>query len=272
MPDIFLIVDGQQTGPYSVDQVRSFLRENKISPQTPAWHEGLTDWGSLEAILAAFPTPVATPPAYVPPPVVVRPKEKMSGCVWALVIGGACMILIVPCLFGIALGPITAGIEKAKENMAMQGARSIELAMYQYSVDHHGAYPDGASSTEVFQKLIDGGYVSNPSIFYISMLGKTRPLSNHLAPENVCYDVTSGVTTDTPEGLPVVFSSGYTVSYAPGGAATRDTNFPVPFLGMDVAYKDHSARWLKPSGDGSVMNVIPANFDAGGKSYRQLRP
>jgi hypothetical protein len=154
--------------------------------------------------------------------------------------------------------------------------------MVAYANDHHGSYPDGKTSTEVFQKLLDGHYIDDPTIFYHrSIPGKTRATTSTLTVNNVCFDVTSGVTKDSPDGLPVIFSSGYTVTYAPGASAARDPNSPTPFNGDGIALgyisRDHpeyglACQFSISAPDGSIPKFIPETFDAGGKTYRQLRP
>ena len=100
--------------------------------------------------------------------------------------------------------------------------------MYSYAQDNSGNYPDGKSSTEVFQQLLDGGYVTDASIFYIPAPGKTKPVSGQkLRPENVCWDVTGGLTNHSPGELPLLFLTGYRVSYSPGGAAVPVANATV---------------------------------------------
>jgi type II secretory pathway pseudopilin PulG len=281
MGDIYLHVDGAQTGPYPPVQVRQMLSQGKIANETLAWHEGLSEWKPVGTVLAAFPAPVAAaaPPvaaaAFGPPP---TPKKAMSGCSMAAVIVGSLVVLlfILPCLAGIALGPITNGIKKAKESASMQTTRAIALAMYQYATDHQGAYPDGKTSTEVFQKLIDGKYITNPVVFYVAMPGKTRATSPTLTAANVSYDVTSGVTADSPDSLPIVFCTGYTVSYSASSSAVPDSATSSPFPGtgggLAVACKNNNARFIQAGADGTVTGFMPDDFNAGTKTYRQLRP
>jgi GYF domain 2 len=277
MPDIYLHIDGQQTGPYQPDQVRQLVAEGKAANDTPAWYQGLSEWSTVAVVLGIVPS---TPPPFVPPPVPPPPKG-MSGWLIAAIILGALFVLVGPCacLAGIALGPITKGIEKAKESAAMQQTRAIALAMFAYANDHKGEYPDGKTSTEVFQKLLDEGYIADPSIFYIvSMPGKTKATSHKLTADNVCFDVTSGVTADSSEDLPVVFSTGYTVSYFSGAIPMRDTSEQPPFPGIAVAYKSNRSQILTPSShplehaDLDLDHFIPATFDPGTKSYQQLKP
>ena len=278
MRDIYLHAAGQQTGPYQPDQLRQMVAEGKVTAGTIAWYQGLSEWTSVDNVLASLSTdgvpPIPSTPAKSPPA-----KKGMNGCLLAAIIG-VCALLalfVFSCLAGIALGPITTGIKKAKENISLQTSRAIALAMFQYANDNQGAYPDGKTSTEVFQKLIDGNYVSDPAIFYIAgMPDKIRPSSKTLTAANVCYDVTSGVTSDSPDSVPVVFCTGYTITYSPGASAQPDatTSAPFPGLGggMTVAYKNNAARFINASADGTVPAFIPADFSPGTKTYQQLRP
>jgi type II secretory pathway pseudopilin PulG len=281
--DIFLHIDGQQSGPYPPAQVRQFLAEKRISAETLAWHEGLSAWAPVGTVLAAFP-PASVPPPVMPPPAPAMPpipaKKKMSGCLLAFLIAIGALIVAIPvlsCLAGLALGPITVGIKKAKESASMQTSRAIALAMFQYADDHNGAYPDGKTSTEVFQKLLDGKYISDPGLFYLEMPGKTKATSSTLTAENVSYDVTWGVTSSSSGSTPLVFCTGYIVTYTAGASAARDSTSPTPFPGPDrllaglaVAYKDNNARFLQ--GDETVPNFVPPDFDAGTVTHHQLKP
>jgi hypothetical protein len=218
-----------------------------------------------------------------------KPETAREPILYGPGCGFALILLVLLFLWGICIGPINS-THYAMESTAMQTTRTLALAMFQYANDNN-AYPDGASSTEVFQKLMDGNYVSDPSVFYIPMWGKTPARAGaKLRPENVCFDVTSGIQMDSPDMLPIVFVTGFRMDYHKSGAATslvrpfpcyhsRNSWFPWsygPFGGLAVAYKKNNA-WFRngqagPNGFGVVPNVIPADFDAHGKTYRQLTP
>lgn len=109
-----------------------------------------------------------------------------------------CFVLyILFILAGTCLGPWPSGIRYSAHNAWMQQGRQIGQMMFSYSTDNFqnsNAYPDGKSSTEVFQKLLDGNYAADPAIFYVPLPGKVKPIAGQkLKPENVCWDVTSGV-------------------------------------------------------------------------------
>jgi hypothetical protein len=168
------------------------------------------------------------------------------------------------------------GIRMAKQSARMQTARSIGISLFTYSNDHDGKYPVGKSSTEVFQQLIDQQYVSDPSVFYFDMPGKTKPTSNTLKPENVCYDVTNAVQDDDPDYLPVVFSTGYKIDYVKDGKAHLLANGDP--AGIAIFYKSNSAFFRVPRPDG--ISVEPPSYDPNvkydfnskGRTYLQLTP
>jgi type II secretory pathway pseudopilin PulG len=274
MADIYLTIDGNPNGPYQPEQLRQMLAAGQVSGTTFAWYEGQADWLPLSEVIAKFSPPATLspppPPARVLPP--PPPKKSNTSLIVGLALVGAFFLLFIPCLAGIALGPITAGIKKAKQAASMQSARAISLAMTMYARDHNGTYPDGASSTEVFQKLLDGKYVSDPALFYFAMPGKTKPTSNKLLPENVSYDVTSGVSSDSSYSVPVVFLTGYKIVYAPGASATPNSTDPSSLSGITVAYKSNAARFIRALQNGTVPLVVPSTFFAGDHIYRQLTP
>jgi len=198
----------------------------------------------------------------------------------------------------LVFAPVGPGLQKSKENAWMQQTRNLALSMFQYSLDHDGNYPDGKSSTEVFQKLLDEKYITYPGIFYIPLSGKTKAIQGqHLKPENVCFDVTCCVSSSSPDGLPIVFMTGYKVVYVPGGSAIslmkpfprfggeshtwlqwwrEEYPKPEPKPGIAVCYKSNTVKFIPlaevPNSDGSIPNFIPSTFDPAGKVYGQLTP
>ena len=45
--DIFVSIDGQEKGPYALEEVREYLASGNLHLQTPAWREGMKDWQPL---------------------------------------------------------------------------------------------------------------------------------------------------------------------------------------------------------------------------------
>jgi hypothetical protein len=174
----------------------------------------------------------------------------------------------------------------------LQQTNELGLAMSSYSTDNTAngyAYPDGPSSTAVFQELLDKGYVTDPLLFYIPMAGKVPHLAGQkLRPENVSFDVTAGLSPSDSDSVPLVFTTGFRIVYAPGASLAPlikpfpDYQFqhrwlffswtePDPNLGAAVFYKGNNAVYLRAQGD-SIPNFVPPTFDAKGKTYRQLTP
>lgn len=176
------------------------------------------------------------------------------------------------------------GMKSAKYSAAMQTTHAIGLALYSYGLDHQGHYPEGKTSTEVFQQLMDGGYVTDPQVFYFPLPGKVRGDGEPLKAENVSYDVTCCIDSSASAGLPVIFLTGYKISYQAGAAAVpiapyqgrswsqwfHNERFWRPFIA--VYYMNMTARDMTALDDGTVPNFIPADFDPKGKTYRQLTP
>ena len=190
---------------------------------------------------------------------------------------GICMVSLLYLLSGVTKAQLV-GLPQARRDAMMQQCRQIGLMLFSYASDNaanNNAYPDGKSSTEVFQKLIDNGYCTDPSVFYFPLPGKTPPKAGQkLKPENVCFDVTSGVDSNSSDLVPLVFLTGYKVTYTPGTAAAPLTK-PFP-AGTTVFYKGNETLVLLPgadaNSDGSIPNFTPINFKSGGKTYRQLTP
>jgi hypothetical protein len=134
------------------------------------------------------------------------------------------IVALLSVIAGVLLGPGGGNSHGhlAIQSALMQTSRTLGLSLNQYAVDHNGHYPEGKSSTEVFQQLIDGKYITDPQIFYVSylkMAGKVPALGNQLKSENVCWDVTCCIDSTAPNGLPVAFVTGYKITYQAGAAA-----------------------------------------------------
>jgi hypothetical protein len=199
-------------------------------------------------------------------------------------------LLGVLLVFGIALNPFHRGyLTPGKE---FRAAGEIAIVLNQYA-KQNGKYPDGNSSTEVFQKLLDGNYLSDPSIFYLPSPGKIKAVPGQsLKPENVSWDVTCCMVPDDSDLLPLVFITGCKVNYVPGGSAVALAT-PLPAFYDDhltwiqqwnhdtlisargrlvVIYKGNNCVGYKLDANGVVPNFISPNWNTYGKTYRQLTP
>lgn len=192
------------------------------------------------------------------------------------------LLFAVSVFYWIIFNPVYS-ITKERVSAEQQTARSIALCLFVYAQNHDGHYPDGKTSTEVFQQLIDEGYITDSAIFYAKLPGKIRTESKQLKAENVGWDVTCCVDSTSPDELPVVFLDGYKITYQAGSRAVPFDQRPRTWgqwlhrfvatkKTVAVCYKDRSARSIQVDADGSVPDFIPTDFDPKGKTYRQLTP
>lgn len=60
-PEIFILKDGESTGPYSPDEARELIDSEQTSASTPAWYGRLTAWMPLEKVLEHVDLPFPAP-------------------------------------------------------------------------------------------------------------------------------------------------------------------------------------------------------------------
>jgi hypothetical protein len=75
---IYLIQNGQQAGPFSVEVIRVMLSTGHIALTDQGWHEGLTAWQSLSTFLPIPEPPLVAPPPIPPPPVSHTPPPAVD--------------------------------------------------------------------------------------------------------------------------------------------------------------------------------------------------
>jgi len=175
------------------------------------------------------------------------------------------VIGIIAILAGVALGPITKGITKARESAAMQTTGTIALAEFQYQNDN-GQYPDGTTAQIIATALINGGYISDPNTFYISAdasAKKPAKLADFKNGNNNCsFDFAGvdsvganagpqGIPTSGSDLTPLVWTEGQTGLVIPQAADTGESFIPAGgiFLadGIAVSYKSNNAVFRSPN-------------------------
>jgi prepilin-type N-terminal cleavage/methylation domain-containing protein len=207
------------------------------------------------------------------------------------------VIGIIAILAGVALGPITNGLKKAKESAAMQSAHAIGIALYSFANDNSQTYPDGGSpgvpagntaGATAFadaQALLAGGYVTDPSIFYISgsaaskYTGTASSAVTAMSQANISWDFAgnggAGLSATNYQYMPLVWTSiakgteptlssastsNTAVTCVPGSSDAFGT------AGMAVFYINNSALFLTSSISGGVpsVTIIAASNNLGG--------
>lgn len=68
MVQFFALINGQQQGPLSMEQISSFVSQNMINGETMVWKQGMPSWAQAKTVaeLAAIFTPIAPPPPPMP--------------------------------------------------------------------------------------------------------------------------------------------------------------------------------------------------------------
>jgi prepilin-type N-terminal cleavage/methylation domain-containing protein len=204
------------------------------------------------------------------------------------------VIGIIAILAGVALGPITNGIKKAKQSSGLQSAHALGLAMYSCANDNSQLYPDnnGGDAHNIAQTLLAGGYVTDPGIFFLSgdtasTAAKysltTNPAIN-IAKSNVSWDFMgnggSGVSTTSNTYLPILWSTVNagtqpTPIKANPNAVTAAPVATNPFGtdGMAMFYVNNSAAFVTSTITGgaySVTMVSGSNNTGAALAYNTL--
>jgi prepilin-type N-terminal cleavage/methylation domain-containing protein len=207
------------------------------------------------------------------------------------------VIAIIAILAAVALPAITGAIKKAKENAAVQSAHGLSLGMFQFANDNNEIFPGTTanvtvtSSTLAFQLLVPS-YISNTDVFYLPVGSKQKlSAAGSLTQTNVSWDMTCevsdvGLTSTDPDTVPLVFTTGTTMTYGAAGSvgpctaknnpATGSAN-PFGTDGMAIAYKDGSSEFAAftsanaATGGGTGYNTSSVSFDPP-TTYVQLQP
>jgi hypothetical protein len=80
--------DGQNLGPYSIEEIRSRLRGGELTPDSPAWTEGMADWQPIRVILSSSLPPI---PTTVAASSVIPKSETLATVALMLPLGGTAL-------------------------------------------------------------------------------------------------------------------------------------------------------------------------------------
>jgi hypothetical protein len=155
-----------------------------------------------------------------------------------------------------------------RERQDIAAVNRIAVMLHNYAAHHGGQYPDGATSTEVFQKLLDEGLCKDPEDFYFPLPGKVKAASGtNLKAENVSFDVIGGITANDPPGMPLVFITGYELVFTTSGPIGVMMN---PDQGLEANHP--SPRAVAYLGHKAAVDYVPPAVNTAGKAYHQLKP
>ena len=77
---VYIARDGQPTGPFSINQLRTMIAQGSLSVSDLAWHEGAIDWMPVAQLLPGEST--GSPP---PPPALPGPQMSRLGLVGSII-------------------------------------------------------------------------------------------------------------------------------------------------------------------------------------------
>lgn len=84
--------DGKEYGPVTAEQLRDWMRQGRVSPQTSVRPESGGDWQPLASVpelstLAAEPPPVGAAATFAPPALADRASKKVAAGVCGILLG-----------------------------------------------------------------------------------------------------------------------------------------------------------------------------------------
>lgn len=202
------------------------------------------------------------------------------------------VLAIISILISVLVPAAWSTLKTARQSAATQSSRGIGQMLTQYGLDQ-GNYADGPTSTAAFMLVLSKGYLTSADIFYLPNGTQTKftgitPAVN-LTSANVSWDIMGvngtgatsgpvGLTVNAPDELPLVFSTGGTVSVpqqAGPGMATCTAAGPLGTDGLAVTYKDTHAVFAKidsAAGTYTISTFIAGSFDPKGVVYVQRQP
>jgi hypothetical protein len=80
---VYIARDGQPTGPFSIDQLRTMIAQGSVSVSDLAWYEGAADWLPVAHLLPGESTASRPPPP--PPPALPGPPMSRLGLVGSII-------------------------------------------------------------------------------------------------------------------------------------------------------------------------------------------
>lgn len=129
MSNIFLFLDNQKYGPYSIEQIEAWLNEGRVNSDSLCWYEGMSEWQTLKMVFPNLfqpsPPPLPPSPPVLPPSLppqrytnVNQVKKKKSGC-FSCFLGCLTIIIIILVVIGGIAGYRYYKDKKATEDLPL---------------------------------------------------------------------------------------------------------------------------------------------------------
>jgi prepilin-type N-terminal cleavage/methylation domain-containing protein len=203
------------------------------------------------------------------------------------------VIGIIAILAGVALGPITSAIAKGKQSAGIQEGHALGLAMFSFANDNQQLYPDTSNPSgnlvtsgagAAASALLAGGYVTDPTNFYLSGDSQTQKYALSVASAaadiqsaNVSWDFIGnntthqGISSVSYPYIPILTSTcsnGGAAANVGAGSGVAIVAKPVssnPFstAGVVVFYENNSSAFIVASAGVSTLVSSTANGASG---------
>lgn len=200
---------------------------------------------------------------------------------------------IILLLGAVAYFPVSEHLAKSRLNRAVESAHTISTLLSQYATDNNGVYPVGegtpaiGKSEGIARNLLENNYTPDATPFAIGSASPFVPKGSDFsdfAPSNISWDFTGGATATTgitsaaPDDLPVVYTTGETLSYPTKPGAPRFITLsgkgPLGNKGVIVAYKANNAVFI-PRPDTAVTSpgfILKTDTTGDTSVYTQIKP
>jgi len=145
-------------GPLSADELRDHYRQRRLRRDSLAWRDGMTQWQTLASVAGELGLDAITPDPGQPPPLPDREplpgftpvrampkKQRMSGCLIALIICAALAVPVAGILAAIAIPAYNDYVQRAKVMEVVAATPSLERAIAAHVAAEH-ACPDNDSA------------------------------------------------------------------------------------------------------------------------------
>lgn len=146
-------------GPLSADELRDHYRQRRLRRDSLAWRDGMTQWQPLASVAGELGLDsIALDPTQPPPlpggetrpgftPVRAMPKkQRMSGCLIALIICAALAVPVAGILAAIAIPAYNDYVQRAKVMEVIAGTAPLEHAIAAH-VASESTCPDNDSAS-----------------------------------------------------------------------------------------------------------------------------
>jgi len=122
------------------------------------------------------------------------------------------VIAIIGLLAALAFPAFNKAMDSAHQATDISNVKQVGVTFFTYANDNDGNYPTtNTTAVDLFNSLTNGGYITTPSI--VSSTGSTpmTPGSAFVA-ANIGWGCAEGLTTSDNSGLPLVWSTGTTMT------------------------------------------------------------